>query len=95
MPVVRAEPPVVAAEVAGSVSERGLLDALFTGKALLTDAVEAHMAPPLREIGSGEPVAAAVTALQEVDALLVLADGRPVGVLTRQDLLEHVTRRGH
>ena len=31
MPVVRAEPPIVAAEVAGSVSERTLLEALFTG----------------------------------------------------------------
>jgi len=49
------------------------------------------MAPPLREIGSGEPVSAAVGALHEVDAVLVLADGRPVGVLTRQDLLEHVS----
>ena len=29
MPVVRAEPPVMAAEVVGSVSERGLLGALF------------------------------------------------------------------
>ena len=35
MPVVRAEPPIVAAEVAGSVSERDLLDALFTGTASL------------------------------------------------------------
>ena len=32
MPVVRAEPPIVAAEVAGSVSERTLLDALFAGR---------------------------------------------------------------
>jgi cystathionine beta-synthase len=94
MPVVRAEPPIVAAEVAGSVSERDLLEALFTGKASLTDPVEAHMAPPLHQIGSGEPVAAAVAALDEVDALLVLSDGRPVGVLTRQDLLEHVSSRG-
>ena len=31
MPVVRAEPPVTAGEVVGSVSERALLDALFTG----------------------------------------------------------------
>jgi cystathionine beta-synthase len=91
MPVVRAEPPVVAAEVAGSVSARGLLEALFTGQAALTDPVGDHMAPPLREIGSGEPVSAAVGALHEVDAVLVLADGRPVGVLTRQDLLEHVS----
>ena len=35
MPVVRAEPPIVAAEVAGSVSERKLLDALFSGHAKL------------------------------------------------------------
>ena len=47
MPVVRAEPPIVAAEVAGSVSERALLDALFAGTARLTDRVEDHMSPPL------------------------------------------------
>ena len=39
MPVVRAEPPVMAAEVAGAVVERDILDALFTGRARLTDAV--------------------------------------------------------
>ena len=39
MPVVRAEPPIVAAEVAGSVSERKLLDALFSGNAALVDQV--------------------------------------------------------
>ena len=54
MPVVRAEPPIVAAEVAGSVSDRVLLDKLFTGKALLTDPVEQHMSPPLPTIGSTE-----------------------------------------
>ncbi len=91
IPVVRAEPPIMAAEVAGSVSERELLDALFTGRASLTDSVEAHMASPLPSIGSGEPVAAAVQALRQADALMVLDDGRPVGVLTRADLLEQVT----
>ena len=54
MPVVRAEPPIVAAEVAGSVSDRGLLDALFAGTARLTDPVEEHMSPPLPTIGSAE-----------------------------------------
>ena len=29
MPVVKAEPPVMSGEVAGSVSERALLEALF------------------------------------------------------------------
>src|SRR3954463_1048779 len=46
MPVVRAEPPIVAAEVAGSVSERRLLDALYSSNALLTDSVEKHMDEP-------------------------------------------------
>jgi cystathionine beta-synthase len=87
MPVVRAEPPIVAAEVAGSVSERTLLDALFTGVAHLTDQVEDHMSPPLPTIGSAESARAAVTILEEADAVLVHEDGKPVGVLTRQDLL--------
>ena len=90
MPVVRAEPPVMAAEVAGSVSERVLLDALFTGRASLSDAVERHMDAPLPSVGAAEPVAAAVQALHESDAVMVLLDGRPVGVLTRHDLLEQV-----
>src|SRR5699024_5366919 len=47
MPVVRAEPPIMAAEVAGSVSERYLLEELFAGTAKLADTVEQHMSPPL------------------------------------------------
>ena len=87
MPVVRAEPPVMAAEVAGSVSERVLLDALYAGKARLADPVEAHMSDPLPTVGATVPVGEAVAALEHADALLVQEDGRPVGVLTRQDLL--------
>ena len=87
LPVVLAEPPLMAAEVAGAVSERDLLDALYGGKARLTDRVEDHMAEPLPVIGAGEPVSAAVERLQEADAVLVQDDGKPVGVLTRQDLL--------
>ncbi len=44
MPVVGAEPPVMAGEVAGSVSERELLSAVFEGRAKLADAVSQHMA---------------------------------------------------
>jgi cystathionine beta-synthase len=90
MPVVRAEPPVTAGEVVGSVSERALLDSLFTGSASLADAIERHMSDPLPIIGSGEPVAAAVQALGSADALLVHVDGKPAGVITRQDLLGHL-----
>lgn len=90
MPVVRAEPPVMAAEVAGSVSERALLDALFAGHAKLADQVEAHMSPPLPTIGATEGVQEAIGALESADALLVQEDGRPVGVLTRADLLTFI-----
>jgi len=92
MPVVRAEPPVMAAEVAGSVSERVLLDALFAGQAKLADQVEAHMSEPLPTVGANADVSEAVEALEHVDALLVQEDGRPVGVLTRQDLLGFLAR---
>lgn len=92
MPVVRAEPPVMAAEVAGSVSERVLLDALFAGSAKLADQVDQHMSPPLPTVGSGADVSDAVAALVNADALLVHEDGRPIGVLTRQDLLGFLAR---
>ena len=90
MPVVRAEPPIVAAEVAGSVSERTLLDALFTGTAKMTDQVEDHMSAPLPTVGSTESAADAVSLLEKADAVLVHEDGKPIGVLTRQDLLTFV-----
>ena len=90
MPVVRAEPPVMAAEVVGSIGEREVLDLLFTGRARLSDSVESHMAPVLPAIGAGEPVEKAYADLAAADALLVLDDGKPVGVVTRQDLLGHL-----
>jgi len=92
MPVVRAEPPIVAAEVAGSVSERTLLDALYAGQAKLSDQVEQHMSPALPTIGSTESARDAVTLLETADALLVQEDGKPVGVVTRQDLLAYIAK---
>ncbi len=90
MPVVRAEPPIMAAEVAGSVSSRVLLEALYTGAARLVDSVEQHMGAELPTIGSGEPVSGAVAALEGADAVVVHEDGAPVGVLTRVDLLGYI-----
>ena len=87
MPVVNAEPPVMSGEVAGAVSERDLLEALFTGKAHLADSVSAHMGPGLPLVGAGEPIATARQELEHSDAVLVVEDGKPVGVLTRADLL--------
>ena len=87
MPVVKAEPPVTAGEVVGSVAEKDLLDLLFSGQAHLADPLERHLSAPLPIVGAGEPVAAATAALEKSDALLVHEDGKPAGVLTRQDLL--------
>jgi cystathionine beta-synthase len=92
LPVVRAEPPVTAGEVVGSVSEKALLDALFSGAASLADGLERHMSAPLPIIGSGEPVSAAIAALTDAGALLVHVDGKPAGVLTRQDLLGYLAQ---
>ena len=92
MPVVGAEPPVKVGEVAGSVSERDLLDAVFSGAAALSDRVDRHMSAPFPLIGSGESVQVAREALQKADALMVVDDGEPVGVLTRHDLLGFLAR---
>ncbi|MGH3597018.1 MAG: cystathionine beta-synthase [Mycobacterium sp.] len=87
MPVVGAEPPVMAGEVAGSVSERELLSAVFEGRANLADAVGLHMSPELPMIGAGELVSSLAKALRDLDAVMVVEEGKPVGVITRYDLL--------
>jgi len=91
LPVLKAEPPVVTGEVAGSIAEKTLLDALFSGHAHLHDTIERHMTEPLPMIGGGQPVSEAVALLENSDAAMVLIDGKPAGVLTRQDLLAHIS----
>ncbi|MFC5379529.1 cystathionine beta-synthase [Aquipuribacter nitratireducens] len=92
MPVVKAEPPVTSGEVAGAVSEEHLLERVFTGRASLADPVEKHMDSPLPLIGAGESLDALREALTLADAVLVVGDGKPEGVLTRLDLLGFLAR---
>lgn len=87
LPVMKEEPPVMAAEVVGSIVERDLLEALYRGRVSAEDPIADHMSLPLPMIGAGEPVARAVEALEKADAAVVLEDGKPAGLLTRQDLL--------
>ena len=87
MPVLTAEPPVVMGEVAGSIDERSLVDAVFSGRAALTDPLATFIAPALPLIGIHDSVEAARDALVGTDALMVTSDGKPTAVLTRHDLL--------
>ncbi|MEV8534392.1 cystathionine beta-synthase [Streptomyces sp. NPDC051211] len=95
MPIVKpgaGHPDVMAAEVIGSVVERELLDALFTQRASLSDPLEKHMSAPLPQVGSGEPVGDLMKVLGNADAAIVLVEGKPTGVVSRQDLLSFLAR---
>ncbi|MGW7521184.1 cystathionine beta-synthase [Streptomyces sp. NPDC054796] len=95
MPVVKpgaGHPDVMAAEVVGSVVERELLDALFAQRASLGDPLEKHMSAPLPHVGSGESVGDLMAVLEGADAAVVLAEGKPTGVVSRQDLLAYLAR---
>ena len=79
-----AEPPVMAGEVAGSVSERELLSAVFEGRAKLADAVAQHMSPPLPLIGAGSVVF--------IDSVELSTD--PDTHVALEDLIERVRPSG-
>src|SRR5690606_22836225 len=59
MPVLSAEPPVVMGEVVGSIDEKTLVDAVFSGRTQLTDALEELVAPPLGLLGMTDTADAA------------------------------------
>jgi cystathionine beta-synthase len=88
MPVVNAEPPLVAAEVMGSVQDRSLMQQAFDDPGILDRPLRDVMDPPLPTMGSGEPLELAVQRLEGAPAVLVLDAGHPVGILTRSDVLE-------
>jgi cystathionine beta-synthase len=75
----------------GAVEEKALLEQVFTGAASMADALSGFVGDPLPLIGVGESVSAARRALETADALLVVADGKPVTVLTRHDLLTYLS----
>jgi cystathionine beta-synthase len=87
LPVLSAEPPVVIGEVVGALDERSLLEQVFSGQATMADSVAPFIGASLPLIGVHESVADARAALSSSDALLVTQDGKPVAVVTRQDLL--------
>ena len=92
VPVVKAEPPLVLAEVMGAVQDRELMDRAFADPTILDRPIAEVMGPPLPTLGSGEAVEMAVARLETAPAVLVLDAGHPVGILSRSDVLEFLAR---
>jgi cystathionine beta-synthase len=85
--------PVVAPDdpdrVVGSVGERGLLKRAFEGPQLMGSAISDVMEAPFPVVETADPVREAVELLTGEGQALIVADrGRPVGIVTRTDLLE-------
>lgn len=89
LPVCKNTPPFAAAEVAGAVDELEVMEAVYRDPGVMSTSVEHVMGPKLPTIGIGQKVALAVEMLDRSPALLVLAGGRPLSVLTRTDLLSY------
>ena len=86
----------------GSIQERTLLDRVYHDPALVESAVGAAMDPPFPTIPATADMDEAFDALLGGAAALVVTDhARPVGMITKLDLLEFVAqhaleqRHGH
>ena len=82
------------ADVVGSLQDRDLLDRVFKNPDALHEDVAAAMQPPLPTVEAGASVDEIVAALTgRSNAVLVAREGRPVGVVTRSDLLEYLAHQ--
>ena len=89
LPVVRDGEVESLADVIGSLQDRDLLDRVFKNADALHEDVVAAMQPPLAAIDASEPLDEVFATLTGPrNAVVVSRGGRPVGVLTRTDLLE-------
>jgi cystathionine beta-synthase len=89
LPVCKNTPPFAAAEVSGSIDELDLMESIARNGSVLTTTVGDVMGPKLPTIGVGQQVERAVKMLETAPALLVLAGGRPLAVVTRTDILSY------
>ncbi len=86
LPVVAPDDPD---KVVGSVGERGLLKRALEGPHLMASAISDVMEAPFPVVETADPVREAVELLTGEGQALIVADrGRPVGIVTRTDLLE-------
>jgi cystathionine beta-synthase len=90
LPVVSAHDP---STVVGSIGERGLLKHAVEDPSLLGAEIVDVMEPPFPAVSAEDPVREAVELLSgDRQAVLVTADGRAAGILTRADLLDSLVR---
>jgi cystathionine beta-synthase len=92
LPVAKGEMPLAAAEVLGAVDELALMDLAFRDPAVMDKSVDAVMGERLPTVGIGQPIALAVELLDRAGAVVVLAGGRPRTILSRTDVLQHLSR---
>jgi cystathionine beta-synthase len=91
LPVVRDGEPESLADVIGSLQDRDLLDRVFKNPDALHEDVAAAMQPPLAAVDEGDSLDDVFASLSgRTNAVVVAREGRPVGVLTRADLLDYL-----
>src|SRR5438309_1310207 len=79
------------ADVIGSLQDRDLLDRVFKNPDALHEDVAAAMQPPLAAVEASQSLDEVFATLTgRTNAVVVAREGRPVGVLTRSDLLEYL-----
>jgi len=91
LPVVRDGSSESLADFIGSLQDRDLLDRVFKNPDALHEDVAAAMQPPLAAVEVTQSLDQVFSTLTgRTNAVVVARDGRPVGVLTRSDLLEYL-----
>src|SRR3954465_4022017 len=94
LPVVRDGECESLADVIGSLQDRALLERVFGNPDSVHDDVAAVMQPPLAAVEASATLDEVFATLTGgMNAVVVAREGRPVGVLTRSDLLEYLAHR--
>jgi cystathionine beta-synthase len=94
LPVVRDGSVASLADVIGSLQDRDLLDRVFKNPDALHEDVAAAMQPPLAAVDASQTLDEVFATLTgRTNAVVVATSGRPVGVLTRSDLLEYLAHQ--
>jgi cystathionine beta-synthase len=94
LPVTRDGSCESLADVIGSLQDRALLERVFSNPDVLHEDVAAAMQPPLGAVETSATLEDVFATLSGgSNAIVVCQDGRPIGVLTRSDLLEFLAHR--